>query len=188
MKFKRESLEELNHELIKAHVLDPAHSPLTKDQSELFDRLVAAAKVSDRYPNLKCAVAIHRTNFPEIGRTQAYADFSQASRLFHTLHTFDFSFWQSWMLNEIATNIMTCKKTNTSESRRIIAMEHANMIEVLGAKPNKLPDPGRTEDHQFFIMIQNGYRQIPVDINRLAELPLATIKEINRAILGGKGK
>ena len=150
---KRKALEDLDYKLIKAHALDPDHSPLSKQQGDLYFRLVSAAKLRNRYPNLRHAVAFQRAKFPEIGRTTAYDDFKRSARLFHTVHTFDFDFWRSWLYKDITTNISELRNTKTSLGRQIIAIEHANLARLLSQEPKVKPDPKRSEKQQFFIML-----------------------------------
>ncbi len=181
----RPALEEANYEMIKAHVLDPDNSPLPREKRELLERVISASKVLDKNPIQKQAVAIHQQKYPDVSRTQAYEDLRLAVRLFNTLHTFDYDFWRTWLINDIVQNILICRNTKSEKDRRIIAMEHANLIKVIGEKPDELPDPKRTEKHQFYILIQNNNQQIKVDLNNLKDLPTAALQELSRAIYGG---
>ena len=181
----RPGLEDQKYEMIKAHVLDPDHTPLPVDQQELLDRVIAAAKILAKNPIQRHALAFHHQLYSHISKYQAYEDLKLAALLFHTLHTFDFEFWHTWMINDIVENILTCRKTKSDKDRRIIAMEHANLIKIIGSKPEELSDPRRTEKHQFYIMIQNNNQHIKVDPSKLQDLPVASLREINRAIYGG---
>ena len=181
----RPALEETKFELIKAHVLDPDNSPLSAEKYELLERVISASKVLDKNPIQKQAVAIHQQKYPNISRTQAYEDLRLAVRLFNTLHTFDYDMWRTWLINDIVQNILTCRNTKSEKDRRIIAMEHANLIKVIGEKPEELPDPKRTEKHQFYILIQNNNQQLKVDLNNLKDLPISALQELSRAIYGG---
>jgi hypothetical protein len=181
----RPALEESKYEMIKAHVLDPDNSPLPIEKRELLERVISASKVLDKNPVQKQAVAIHQQKYPDIGRSQAYEDLRLAARLFNTLHTFDYDFWRTWLINDIVSNIVTCRNTRTEKDRRIIAIEHANLLKVIGEKPEELPDPKRTEKHQFYILVQNNNQQVKVDINNLKDLPTAALQELSRAIYGG---
>ncbi len=181
----RPALEETKFELIKAHVLDPDNSPLSAEKYELLERVISASKVLDKNPIQKQAVAIHQQKYPNISRSQAYEDLRLAVRLFNTLHTFDYDMWRTWLINDIVQNILTCRNTKSEKDRRIIAMEHANLIKVIGEKPEELPDPKRTEKHQFYILIQNNNQQLKVDLNNLKDLPISALQELSRAIYGG---
>ena len=181
----RPALEESKYELIKAHVLDPDNSPLPREKLELLERVISASKVLDKNPIQKQAVAIHQQKYPDVSRSQAYEDLRLAVRLFNTLHTFDYDFWRTWLINDIVQNILICRNTKSEKDRRIIAIEHANLIKVIGEKPEELPDPKRTEKHQFYILIQNNNQQIKVDLNNLKDLPTSALQELSRAIYGG---
>lgn len=181
----RTALEDTNYELIKAHVLDPDSSPLPAEKKEILDRVISAAKILDKNPIQKQAVAIHHQKYPAISRAQAYEDLRFAVKLFNTIHTFDYDFWRTWLLNDIVKNIDKCRNSGTDKDRRVISMEHANLIKLIGEKPEDPNDPHRNEKHQYYILIQNDNRQVKVDVNNLKDLPEAALRELNRAIYGG---
>ena len=181
----RIALENTNFELIKAHILDPENSPLSNDKRQQLIRVISAAKVLDKHPVHKQAVAIHQQKFPDISSRQAYEDLRFAVKIFNTFHNFDYDFWHSWIINDIVRNIDSCRLRNNAADRKNIAIEHANLIKVIGPAPEDLPDPGRNEKHQFYILIKNNNQNIKVDINSLKDLPTAALKELNRAIYGG---
>ena len=181
----RIALEDTRYEEIKAHVLDPDSSPLSPEKKEMLERIVSASKILDKNPIQKQAVAIHQQKYPHISRAQAYEDLRFAVRLFNTLHTFDYDLWRNWILSDIVKNIEKCRNAESEKDRRVIAMEHANLIKILGEKPTELPDPKRNEKHQFYILIQNDNRQVKIDINNLKDLPESALRELNRAIYGG---
>ena len=88
-------------------------------------------------------------------------------------------------MGDIVKNIEKCRNAESDKDRRVIAMEHANLIKILGVKPDELPDPKRNEKHQFYILIQNDNRQFKINVNDLKDVPEAAIRELNRAIYGG---
>jgi len=181
----RTALEDTNYELIKAHMIDPDNSPLSEEKKEMLERVISASKVLDKNPVQKHAVGLHQQKYPHISRAQAYEDLPIAVRLFNTLHTFDYDLWRTWLLNDIVENIRKCRNGESEKDRRVIAMEHANLIKLIGEKAEELPDPKRNEKHQFYILIQNDNRQVKVNINNLKDLPEAALRELNRAIYGG---
>ncbi len=182
----RKALEDTRFELIKAHILEPDNSPLNPEQQEILDRVISIAKVLDKNPIQKQAVAIHQVKFPELSRSQAYEDLRLAMRLFNTIHTFDYDFWQTWTINDIVRNIERCRNNATPQAYRVIAMEHANLIKILGERPAELEDPRRTEKHSFYILVQNNNTSVKIDMNNLEKLPAGTLQELNRALFGGK--
>ena len=181
----RKALENLKYETIKAHMLDPDHSPLPADLGNLLDRIVSLSKILDKNPKKKQAIALHRIKYPDIVTSVAYEDIRLCLKLFKTIHTFDFDFWQTWLINDIISNIMESRKGNTEKDRKVISAEHTNLMKAIGGKPENLEDPKRTEKHQFYILIQNNNQQVKVDLNNLKDLPTAALQELSRAIYGG---
>ena len=179
------ALEETKYEQIKAYMLDPDTAQLSDQLKQMLDRIVSASKILDKNPIQKQALNLHKQKYPEISQRQAYEDLRLSIRLFNTLHTFDYDFWRTWLLNDIVRNIEKCRIGNNDKDRKTIAMEHANLLKVIGEKPEDIPDPERNEKHQFYILIQNDNRQIKVDLNSLKDLPTAALQELNRAIYGG---
>ena len=182
----KKSLEDNSYELIKAHILDPGSSPLSPEKQLQLDRIIDASKILEKNPLQKHAVALYRAKYPDVGRTQAYEDIRLAVRLFNTLHTFDFDFWHSWIINDIVKNIERCRNLGTAKAFQVIASEHANLIKAIGDKPEEIADPRRNEKHAFYILVQNNNTQVKLDINDLHKLPVNTLQELNRALFAGK--
>jgi hypothetical protein len=182
----RKALTDNKYSLIKAHVLDPENSPLTAEHQEILDRVLSISKILDKNPLQKHAVAIHRAKYPHIGKTQAYEDMRLAIKLFNTFHTFDYDFYQTWMINDIIQNIENARKGNSHQDRRVIAMEHANLIKAIGKRPDEIPDPKRNEKHQFYFVININNEMVQVDLNNLKKLPAETLNALNKALFSGK--
>lgn len=179
-------VEDTHYELIKAHILQPDQSPLDPIQQEVLDRIVSVAKVLDKNPIQKQAIALHQAKYPHIGKTQAFEDIRMAMRLFNSLYTFEYDFWQTWLLNDIVRNIDRCRGNNTASAFRVIAAEHANLIHALGKKPEQLEDPRRMEKNNFYIVVQTANNTtVNIDGETLGKLPAATVGEINRALFSG---
>ena len=181
----RTSLEDTCFELIKAHVLDPEHSPLTEEQKELLDRVITAAKILDKHPVQKQAAAILRAKYPHIGPTRAYYDLRLAIRLFNSVHTFDYDFWHAWLINDIIKNIERCRNSKSEISAKTIAMEHANLLRAIGTKPTELPDPLRYEKHQFNIVIQANGSEMKLNLKNLRKISESSLEELSKAIYAG---
>lgn len=186
----RTPIDEVNYQLIKSHILTPEESQLTPEQQQMFNRILSAARILDKNPVTKQAVALHMAKYTEIGRSRAYLDMSIAKRLFNTIHEFDFDFWQTWLINDIVENIKRARTSSQPNSLRVVAMEHTNLIKALGNKPDEITDPRLTEKHQFFFLIQNDNREIKIDVSKLHDLPEATLhealKEINTMLVSGR--
>ncbi len=181
----RIALEDTRYEDIKAYALNPDAAELSAEKKELLDRVISASKILDKNPIQKQAVALHQQKYPDISRRQAYEDLRFAVKMFNTLQTFDFDLWRTWLLNDIVRNIESCRNGKSVKDRAVIAAEHANLLRVIGDKPEDLPDPKRNEKHEFYILIQNDNRQVKVDLNKLKDLPAAALQELNKAIYGG---
>lgn len=182
----RKALTDEKYEVIKAHILNPEESPLPEHLQEHLDRIVSMAKVLDKNPTIKHAVSLHRSKFPELSETTAYRDARLARKIYNSLHEFDFDFWQAWLINDIIRNIEKCRNSDTDKDRRVIAMEHANLLKAIGEKPEEVPDPKRNEKHQFFLMVNINNQSYKIDLNNLDKLPHETLQELNKAIAGGR--
>lgn len=182
----RKALTDVKYEAIKAHILNPENSPLRDEHKELLDRIVSISKVLDKNPVIKHAVALHRKKFPELGKTQAYEDCRMAMKLYNSMHNFEYDFWLLWLLNDISENIRRCREDDSPAAKKIIAMEHANLIKAIGDRPEEVPDPQRNEKHQFYFVINVNNESIKVDFNNIKKLPVETLNEINHALFGGQ--
>lgn len=181
----RKALEDNKYEAIKAHILEPDNSPLTQEHQEIMDRVISLAKVLDKNPIQKQAIAIHQAKYPNLSRTQAYEDSRLAVRLFNTIHNFDYDFWQTWLINDIVRNIEKCRSNGNPQALKVIAMEHANLIKALGERPQELEDPYRNEKHSFYVLVQNNNTTVKLDMNNLDRLPTTTLNELNKALFSG---
>lgn len=179
------SIEDYSYEIIKAHVLDPANSPLPEDKRELLDRIISAGKILDNHPVQRQAAAILRAKYQNLSTTQSLTDVRMAIRLFNSTHTFNYDFWHTWLLNDIIQNIERCRRNKSEMAAKTIAMEHANLLKAIGPRPTDLPDPLRNEKHQFNIIIQTGNSEIKLNLKDLRNIPEATLQEMSRAIYGG---
>ena len=87
--------------LIKAHITDPEHSPLPEQLREQLDRIISMAKVLDKNPLIHKASTSIGSNTRRYAKRTAYNDANMAVRLFNTIHTFEYDFWQTWIINDI---------------------------------------------------------------------------------------
>jgi hypothetical protein len=176
------ALEEANFELIKGYILDPASSPLSARQQYLLDRVISMAKILDKNPLKKAAISLHRAKYPDIDMKTAYNDMHLSVRLFKTFHTFNYDFWRTWIINSIVANITKCNNDNSLAARKIIALEHQNLLKAIGKPHADLEDPKRMEKQSFYILIQNNKNTVKLDVENLHKLPEAKLREINRVV------
>lgn len=181
----RKALTDEKYELIKAHLLDPEDSPLPEYMQRELERVISMAKVLDKNPNIKNAVALHRSKFNELSETTAYRDARLAMKIYNSLHEFDYDFWMAWLINDITRNIERCRNADSHQDRRVIAMEHANLLKAIGERPEEMPDPKRNEKHQFYILVQINNQEVKLNLEQLQKLPENTLRELNKALFGG---
>ena len=174
------SIYDLHHLLVKAHFQSPEQSPLPKSKQEILDRAMAAAKILDKNPVRKNAVALLRALYPNISRATAFRDLILAERLFPSVRTFNYDLWKTFLLNGIFENIQRCKAINTIASYEVMVKEYANLLKVIGKRPEEQPDPNRDEPRQYFIMVPNFDLKVKVDIKALEDLPVTGKKEFKK--------
>lgn len=172
------SIHDLDHQLVKAHFQTPEQSPLPRSKQEILDRAMAGAKILTKNPVRKNAAALLRALYPGISRATSYRDLTLADSLFHSVHTFDFDAWNTFLLNDIVETMQKCRKINTVASLEAIVMEHANLLKVIGKRPEKQPDPNRNEPHRYYLMMQDIDPKVKVDMQALADLPVTGTKEL----------
>jgi hypothetical protein len=179
----KKALEDFKYEAIKAHILDPDNSPLPEADQRLMNRVLSVAKLLDRQPIQKNAVALHMAKYKDIGRSQAYEDCRLAMRLFNTIYTFDYEFWQTWLLNDIVRNIDRWRKSTEPAAGRVVALEHLNLIRALGEKPVKEMDPKLVQEHTFLIPIQINNVTYTFDLQKFLDLPEGLRKKVTDALV-----
>jgi hypothetical protein len=179
----KKALEDQKYELIKAHVLDPANSPLPPDQQELFSRVMSMAGTLDRYPIVRQAVQIHLKKYKGIKRSQAYIDADLARRLFPTIYNNQYEFWQTWLINDIAESIRRCKTYHNVKAEKVLASLYNVMIKAIGEKPAKDIDPKLVEQHNFILTVNVNGLPTQLDLMKFLELPAPARKKFTDALI-----
>jgi len=100
--------------------------------------------------------------------------------LLKNVHTFKYDFWRTWLIKEIVKNIQVCLEKNDKESMEVIAMENANLIKIIGPKPEDQEDPTRNEKHEFYINFSTFGSNDKIDMEELRNLPVTSAKELTR--------
>jgi len=179
----KRALEDYKYEEIKAAILDPEHSSLSREQQDHLNRVLSIARLLDIQPIQSNAVNLHLAKYTNIKRWQAYEDCRLAMRLFNTIHSFEYDFWQTWLMNDIVRNIEECKGSIDPRDRRVIAAEHANIIKALGERPMKEIDPKLVESHQFIMPIQINNITYQFDLFKFIALDPASRKKVTDALI-----
>ncbi len=179
------SIQDLNHQLVKAHFLCPEQSPLPKSKQEILNRARAAAKILDINPVRKNAAALLMALYPGISRSTAFRDLILAESLFPSVRTFNYDLWNTFMMNDIAESIQKCRAINTIASLEVIAMEHANLKKVIGDKPENSPDPQDDGKRIYYIMVQDIVRKNKMDISKLKDLPAGVLQDYDPELWAG---
>ncbi len=174
------ALEDKRFELIKSHVLDPENSPLSAKDQRHFNRWKTAADLMDRYPNKRNTVKLLMEKYPEICQRQAYYDIVAAERLFNVSNPFNYDWWHSWLLNDIATHITFCR---TKKDAKGWAMGHANLIKALGERPDDKFDPKIMEHHNFFITLNINGEIENLDLQQIFKLPTTLRKDLADSLI-----
>jgi hypothetical protein len=179
-------LSDQNYEVIKQHILDPENTPLDELQQDQLNRLLSVARVLDKHPVKKQALALHMAKYPELSWTTALRDVNSASLLYTSYKEFDWDFWQTWLINDITKSIRICRDSGAKHLQKLIPHYQANLIKVIGNKPPELDDPNRNEKNTFVLMINLGKEQFHIDLDNLDKLPNKTVQELNRLLFSGR--
>jgi hypothetical protein len=167
-------LQDLEYEVIQAHMLDPENNPLPEDVKNQFDRVLAAAKMLDDYPddNMIVQKLKYRYN-ASVWTLRRSVDL--AKRLYKTKHTFDWDFWHIWQIRDQLELIHKCK-----EQGNLKEWNNAKKVlqKIIGEKPEGLEDPNRMGKNQFFIQVnidgENQFKPLP----EVQDLKPNEVKEI----------
>ena len=174
------SIHDLDHQLVKAHFQCPDRSPLPKSKQEILDRALAAAKILEKNPIRKNAVALLRALYPGISRATAFRDIILAEDLFPSVHTFNYDIWNTYLMNSIVENIQRCEAINTIDAQETIVMEHANLLKLIGKRPEEQPDPNKDEQRQYIFYLQGLPSKDKMDIQTMADIPVSGMKELKK--------
>lgn len=146
------SLSRLTHDEIEAHITDPDNNPLPERCREQFGRVIAAARLLDDYPDDNHVIRLMRAKY-DVSPSTVRRDIALARQLYKSRHTFDWDFWQSWMIKDQLELIRECKLSgNLKEWNKAKLVQH----KIIGERPMGEEDPQRMQANQFFIQIVNN--------------------------------
>lgn len=147
------SIAKLTHDEIEAHIVDPDNNPLPERCREQFGRVLSAARLLDDYPDDNHVIRLMRAKY-DVSPSTVRRDIALARQLYKSRHTFDWDFWQAWMIKDQLELIRECKlRGDTKEWNKAKLVLH----KIIGERPMGEEDPRRMQANQFFIQIvQNG--------------------------------
>lgn len=146
------SLARLTHDEIEAHITDPDNNPLPERCREQFGHVIAAARLLDDYPDDNHVIRLMRAKY-DVSPSTVRRDIALARQLYKSRHTFDWDFWQSWMIKDQLELIRECKLSgNLKEWNKAKLVLH----KIIGERPMGEEDPQRMQANQFFIQIVNN--------------------------------
>lgn len=176
----KKALEDTDFENIKSYLLEGNEGALPDHQRAMLDRWVSAAKLLDKNPVTKNAVAILQAKYPGLSRAQGYEDCRNAVRLFNSKQTFDYDLWRSWLLNDI---VDLCVKAKETGNLKAWAAGQANLIKALGEAPSQDIDPRLIEKNPITVAIQVNSNSYQVDLNKFLSMPLDSRTKIADALI-----
>ena len=150
------SIAKLTHDEIEAHIVDPDNNPLPERCREQFGRVLSAARLLVDYPDDNHVIRLMRAKY-DVSPSTVRRDIALARQLYKSRHTFDWDFWQAWMIKDQLELIRECKlRGDTKEWNKAKLVLH----KIIGERPIGEEDPRRMQANQFFIQIvQNGQTQ-----------------------------
>ncbi len=164
----KKSLEDQDYHVIKSAILDPDNTLLSEKQQALLERYLSAAKTLNRYPVISNAVKIHRALYPDISQALAYRDVQVARRMFNSLHSFDWDFWQNWLINDIVKQIDMAR---TKQDLKAWNAGHMALIKAIGNRPETVTDPKLVEKHTFIIQMNRNQKTVNVNLDKVGQIP-----------------
>lgn len=94
------SIAKLTHDEIEAHIVDPDNNPLPERCREQFGRVLSAARLLDDYPDDNHVIRLMRAKY-DVSPSTVRRDIALARQLYKSRHTFDWDFWQAWMIKAL---------------------------------------------------------------------------------------
>lgn len=162
------SIAKLTHDEIEAHIVDPENNPLPERCQEQFGRVLSAARLLDDYPDDNHVIRLMRAKY-DVSSSTIRRDIALARQLYKSRHTFDWDFWQAWMIKDQLELIRECKlRGDMKEWNKAKLVLH----KIIGDKPLGEEDPRRMQANQFFIQIVNNNGE-------QRSMPLGDVRALN---------
>jgi len=171
--------EHIPWQIIKGYLDNPETTELSLEHRQLLDRVFSLQRTLQRWPQPRTALALHRSKFPEISRRTAYNDLQYARELENTYHSFDYEFWNNWLIQDIVDQIQGARAKGDLKAW---AAGHANLKKAIGERPVQETDPKLLEKHTFIINVKGMKDGVKINIDQLDTLPANVRKDIADAV------
>lgn len=171
--------ENIRWEVIKSYLDNPDASDLSPQHQEMLDRVFSMQKVLQRYPQSKTSLALHMAKFPDISRRTAYHDLNLARELDNTYHSFNYEFYNNWLISDTFDQIAAAKAKGDLKAW---AAGLTILKKAIGERPMVETDPKLLEKHTFLIQINNMPGGIQMNIDEMEKLPAKIRQEIADAV------
>lgn len=175
MSKENKSFENIPWQVIKNYLADSRSVQLNEEHKYMIDRVFSLARVFDRHPQRKTALALHRAKYPDISRNTAVKDLEYAMRLNNSRHTFDYPFWQNWLIQDCVDQIQAAR---TAGDLKAWAAGLSLMIKVIGKKPEQETDPKLIEKHTFLLQVKHRKLGPTINVDDLDKIPKKMKEEI----------
>lgn len=162
------ALVDVAHTQIMAYCLDPVAHPLEPKFRAQYDRVVQAARLLDAYPAETKVISLMRAKY-DVTLRQIRNDIDLAKELFKSKHSFDWDFWQAWMIKDQVELIQRAKEKGDLKSWNAAKKTLQAMV---GEKPVQETDPQRMMKNTFVIQVNNFNGQ-------KFEIPLDQMQQLN---------
>jgi len=168
-------VENIRWEIIKGYLDNPDSTTLSKEHQNMLDRVFSLQRVLQRYPQDRTALSLHCAKFPEVSRTTAFKDLAFAKRLDNTYHSFDYEFYNNWLISDTIDAIQACKAKGDLKAW---VAGLAVLKKVIGERPMQETDPKLLEKHTFLIQINNLGTGSTITLEQMEKLPMKTRQDI----------
>jgi hypothetical protein len=175
MSKENKSFENIPWQVIKNYLAHSESVGLNEEHKYMIDRVFSLARVFDRHPQRKTALALHRAKYPDISRNTAARDLEYAMRLNNSRHTFDYPFWQNWLLADCVDQIQAAKAKGDLMAW---AAGLNALIKVIGKKPIQETDPKLIEKHTFLLQVNHRTLGPTINVDDLDKIPSKVKEEI----------
>jgi len=173
MSKENKSFENIPWQVIKNYLAHSESVELNDEHKYMIDRVFSLARVFDRHPQRKTALALHRAKYPDISRNTAASDLDIALALNNSYHTSDYPFWHNWLISDCLDQIQAAKAAGDLKAW---SAGHSIFLKAIGTKPIQETDPKLIEKHTFLLQVNHKTFGPTINVDDLDKIP-SKIKE-----------